>query len=249
MLRGMLRRIQEAEAKLDAPGPHLVGLREPAAYTRFFGPIPLTKPADRSGEETEPYPSTAVLVDPAAYLTPNFPGTGNVIVGNNQNFWWVDTHVASYVSWTYTSNPDAGTYTIPVDPAPFAGLFDPAIAQNGGAVMLNNFATTPQYGITGGVGDRAARRPRLCFDIDLYDLTRGRSITDGRIGAESFVGGMYGPKVNPRIGLWEHGTEIEPRVYVTECSMSDVLNEDDIAEVASVGVWLSITFTGHTVRV
>lgn len=130
--------------------------------------------------------------------------------------------------------------TAPVAGKAQAGLYDPAIAANGGAIVLNNFAGTQQF--TG-----APVHPRICCEIDIYDRTRSRSLTSGRVPIETFAGGNYGFKKLHHENVFERGTQLEPRLYVTECRMMSIMDQTAVYLAANVKVYVSMVFKGYTV--
>lgn len=314
IIQGALSRIVAMDRALNSPGQHGPAQRRPKCLCATWGPIS-SQTARRHGSAG--FEFLAPLVDPAVYLTPNYPSTVNPIVSEG-TFWWCETGLYSDLSWTYTDQPkiintdvtastvtdnplsavattinvvDGTVYpasgyvlidteiiqytgtgattltgctrgallstaashvqgstvysltnlTAPVAGVAAAGLFDPAIDSNGGAIILNNFGGNQQF-------SGAPVHPHLCCEIDLYDRTRGRSITSGRVPAETFMGGNYGFKKLSTPMSFEHGTEIEPRLYVTEAQMMAIMDETAVYLAASVAIYVTIVFKGFQVK-
>ena len=244
ILQGLLTRIDDADRRLNSPGQQGPQGRKPQSLCVTWGPIGLQSPRR---EGTVGFYGKAPLVSPGTYLTPNYPTTVNPFVATPGPFYWCSTGVYADFGWTYT----AAIARAPVA-GPQAGLFDPAIAQNGGGIVLNNFAGTQQFK-QGGIfsppppGPAAPVRPRICAEIDVYDKTRGRSLTSGRVPVETFAGGAYGFKCLPEPLRFERGTQIEPRLYVTECGMTDALNADAYYDIADVKVYVTMVMKGYNV--
>lgn len=233
ILQGLLTRLDDADRKLNSPGQQGPQGRKPQALCVTWGPIGLQTPRR---EGTVGFYGKAPLVSPGTYLTPNYPSTVNPFVATPGPFYWVSSGVYSDFGWTYTASPAPDT---PVA-GKQAGLFDPAIEKNGGGIILNNFAGTQQF-----VG--APVHPRICAEIDIYDKTRGRSLTSGRVPLETFTGGAYGFKNLPEPLRFERGTQIEPRLYVTECAMTSVLDTNDYYDVSDVKVYVTMVMKGYNV--
>lgn len=250
ILQGLLTRIDDADRRLNSPGQQGPQGRKPQVLCVTWGPIGLQAPRR---EGTVGFLGKAPLVSPGTYLTPNYPTTVNPFVATPGPFYWCSTGVYADFGWTYTSSvpPLSPGGRVPVA-GPQAGLFDPAIAQNGGGIVLNNFAGTQKF-TQGGPGNsvtpfpKAPAKPRICAEIDVYDKTRGRSLTSGRVPVEVFTGGAYGFKCLPEPLRFERGTQIEPRLYVTECGMTSVLDADAYYDVADVKVYVTMVMKGYNV--
>lgn len=194
---------------------------------------------------------TTVVTD----STTAFPASGTILIGSEQINYTAKT-ATDFTGCTRGANGTTAAshadedpvYSLtpiatgPVNTLPVAGLYDPALAQNGGGIILNNFTGTPQF-------SGATVRPRVGVEVDIYDKTRGRSITNGRISPEPFTGGSYGFKKIP-LTAFPHGSEIEPRLYVTECRMMallDLVTPTDWSKI-QVAAWVNITFKGYSVK-
>lgn len=130
--------------------------------------------------------------------------------------------------------------TAPVAGVPQSKLFAPAIPSNGGGIILNNFAGTQQF-------SGAPVHPRICATVNVYDRTRNRSIGDRAQPIENYCAGGYGFKKIKQT-TFEHGTELEARLYVTECRMTDIMDDTATYLAADVGVYVTMVFKGFTIR-
>lgn len=234
ILQGLLTRIDDADRRLDSPGQQGPMGRKPQSLCVTWGPIGLQAPRR---EGTTGFLGLAPLVSPGTYLTPNYPTQVNPFVATPGPFYWVSSGVYADFGWTYTTSP--GRHLAPVA-GKQAGLFDAAIQNNGGGIVLNNFAGTQQFA-------GAPVHPRICAEIDIYDKTRGRSLTAGRVPLETFTGGAYGFKKLPEPLRFERGSQIEPRLYVTECGMTTALDSDDYYNAADVKVYVTMVMKGYNV--
>jgi hypothetical protein len=237
VLQAIVARQEAAIAAMDSPASHVPSRMQPRAFCATWGPLGL-QTARRVGAVG--FEGKASLVDPATYLTPNFPALVNMLVGQFGPFLWSSFNMFANISWTYRAVPVPFS-SVPVNPLPAARLFEPAISANGGGMVLDNFAGR-QPGLSA-----AFETPRVSVDIDLYDKKRGRSITSGRMPAETFVGGTYGDKLLGEPCVFEHGTELEPRLYVNEIAMGSALNTNQLYDPASVAAWVHLVIRGHTV--
>lgn len=196
--------------------------------------------------------SAVATTIPTVAATTNFPASGFILIdaeiiqytGKGANSFTGATRGVN--GSTAATHADLATIsslvdlTAPVAGIPQAGLFDPAIQNNGGAIILNNFAGTQQF--TG-----APVHPRICCEIDIYDRTRSRSLTSGRVPIETFMGGNYGFKKLPHEMVFERGTQLEPRLYVTECRMMSIMDQTAVFLAANVKVYVSMVFKGYTI--
>lgn len=251
-VRGLLacKRDQVADLnnKLDENGwtPDLsgatVGRRRPLAFSRIFGPIGL-QTTRRVGVTA--FKGLATLVQPNTFILPT---TRNIITGRNTTFFWTGVHAVSYLSWTYTAQPDERAPTVPLATGglPAGNLFDPVIEKNGGAqLLLNNSGFSFTSADANLLGQDDPGKPKLCFQIELYDKRRGRFVSDGRLPGEMFATGGYGPKELGAPVRVDPDSEIEPRVYVTECRMNSFLDTAANYNVASVACWINLVLRGY----
>ncbi len=189
------------------------------------------------GTSATGFDALATLTNPAV---PILPRNTNILTTREAAFYWCSTNVAGFVSWTYTSDPAYAGLPTPINATPVGDIFDSVFSNNGGAQVLNNFANPPVAS--------AYKPPKICFDIELYDRKRGRSITDGRVPAEIFLGGGYEFK-NVGAGVpvrFDVDTEIEPRVYINECRMSSpALDTNTPFNASSVQCYLNIVWKGY----
>lgn len=117
------------------------GKKIPYCYSKLYGPISLQATRHVSGAvgflKLAPLVSTSV---------PVLPRNTNILVGQDIAFYWSSVNVYGYYSWTYTTDPGLPVVVPPVaqviDPRPAGDIYDSVIANNGGAVMLQNFSNT-----------------------------------------------------------------------------------------------------------
>ena len=218
-----------------------VGRRRPMAFSRIFGPIGL-QTTRRVGATA--FKGLAALVQPNTFILPT---TTNIITGRNTTFYWQSMHAVSYLSWTYTAQPPTLGLE-PVNPLPAGDLFDPVIEKNGGAqLLLNNSGFSFTNANSNLLGNDFPGPPKLCFEVELYDKRRGRYVSDGRLPSEMFTTGAYGPKELGSVVRVDPDTEIEPRVYITECRMNTALDTATTFNVASVACWINMVLRGYAV--
>ncbi len=227
-----------------APAYSGSGTSKGMAISRFYGPIPVVLP----GNNALIYPTgfltavpPGVVADGDARL-PSYPSKYPLLAGEWGHFLCTRVSFNSYVSLTYKPF-DAAPENLATDPLPAGDLFG-SVENNGGAICLNNWANSPQGGAA------TVTRPHLCAELDIYNLTDGYSLTQGPIGAEIFLGGFSGETHLPEAAVLRRGTEIEPRLYVTDFRLGDFFMQEDNAdyiENVQVAAWVNVTFIGHTV--
>jgi len=213
------------------------GQARPMAVSRFFGPIYVTNPGDNPDLYPEGIPNSVINTD--NYVLPNYPSVYPALAGEWGHFVCSRITFNSYVSITYKPWVGAPANLATVDLAAGA-LFAPT-SQNGGAINLNNWSDAAQ--------DNTVTRPHLCAELDLYNNTEGYSLTQGRAGMEMFVGGFAGETHFPTPAVWRRGTEIEPRLYVTDFRLGDFFMQEDIEDYidnVQAVAWVNVTFIGHT---
>lgn len=224
-----MNRADELAFRLGIPAlsDQAPGKEEPMMFSCLYGPIGMqaTRNTDAGG-----FYSLAPLVTPG---TPYLPRDTNPLTGHDQSFMWTDTNVAAFINWQYTTDPDLDV-TVPLIGAneSLGDIFDPVIGDHGGAQVWQNFSQA------------FPDQPRICFELDLYDVKRGRSITNGRIPGEVFIGGAWEFKRSFGPMRWDPDTQIEPRLYITEVKMTPALDTDTAYEAARVGVYLNLCFRG-----
>lgn len=240
--------VSDANNKLDDLGwtPDLsgstIGRRRPAAFSRLFGPIGLQATRHVAGKVG--FLKLAPIVQPNTFILPT---TTNIITGRNSTFFWKSTHITSYLSWTYlTASPDP-LNPRPFTPVPAGNLLSPVFDTNGGGqLFLNNSGFSFTAAASYLLGQDDPGQPKLCFEVELYDKRRGRLLSDGRLPGEMFATGGFGPKELCNAVRIDPDTEIEPRVYVTECRMTRYLDQSDQNYLdSSVACWINLVFKGY----
>ena len=220
-----------------------IGRRRPVAFSRVYGPIGMQ--AARNIPGAPGFLGNAPVVQPNTAILPT---TGNILTGRDTTFFWTSAHVVSYLSWTYTEQTFTGILH-PVNPLPAGPLFSPVIQQNGGAqLLLNNSGFSFTSADSFMLGQDNGGKPKLCFEIELYDKRRGRFVSDGRLPGEMFATGAYMPKELGAPVRVDPDSEIEPRIYVTECRMTDFLDSPAIPSpytAASVACWINLVLRGY----
>jgi hypothetical protein len=226
-----LNRVNDLVQRLGVPAmaDQYPGKQEPSMFSCIYGPITLqaTRRLDTAG-----FDLLAPLVTPQ---TPVLPRDANPVTGHDYAFYWMDWNVAGFVQWGWTEDPGDALLPVPIDPTPLGDIFDPVLGANGGAQIWQNFSNSLAF----------LSQPRICFEIDLYDKKKGRSITNGRLPSEIVCGGAFEFKKAFGPTRWDPDTEIEPRVYITEVKMSPRLDTDSAFEAAQVQVFLNIAFRGY----
>lgn len=230
-----------------------IGRRRPLAFSRVYGPIGMQ--ATRNIPGAPGFLGNAPVVQPNTFILPT---TNNILTGRNTTFFWTGVHAVSYISWTYTAPIDPaynGGTNVPVNPLPAGDLFAPVFEKNGGAqLLLNNSGFSFTSADSFLLGQDNPGKPKLCFQLELYDKRRGRLINDGRLPGEMFATGGYGVKELGHAVRVDPDTEIEPRVYITECRMTQLLEQPATVgppaypapySVASVACWINLVFKGY----
>lgn len=220
-----LNRAQDVVERLGVPAmsDQYAGKNEPAAFSCWYGPIPMqaTRHVGSIG-----FDALAPLVTPS---TPYLPRDTNPLTGADRSFMLMDWNTSAYLQWGYKQDPG---FAAPIDPAPLGDIFDPVLGANGGGQLLQNFS------------DAFVNKPRVCFEIDLYDKKRGRSMTNGRIPGQVALGGHYEFKRQFGPMRWDPDTEVEPRVFITEMKTTSALSTTQAYEAAQVAVYLNLVFRG-----
>lgn len=238
LLQGAVARVAGLRELVHSPrgGGYDPQQQKPAVYVAHYGPIGL-QTARRYGSTG--HEALATLVDPGVYLTPN---DGDNVVSASGVFRLCSMAMFSSLSWTYTTATGGG-WNHPVDPKAAGGLLEPVRPQNGGAIIFNNFSGRQNLAGT----STTWVRPRLCVEVDFWDMTRGVSVSGGIVPAETLVAGHYGFQELPEPMDFPHGTALQPRVYVTECRMGDTLDGTTRYNAASVAAWLQIVMKGFII--
>lgn len=220
-----------------------IGRRRPVAFSRVYGPIGMQ--ATRNIPGAPGFLGNAPVVQPNTFILPT---TTNILTGRDTTFFWTSAHVVSYLSWTYTEPTFTGILH-PVNPLPAGPLFSPVIERNGGAqLLLNNSGFSFTSADSFMLGQDNGGKPKLCFEIELYDKRRGRFVSDGRLPGEMFATGAYMPKELGAPVRVDPDSEIEPRIYITECRMTDFLDSPAFPSpyaAASVACWINLVLRGY----
>lgn len=230
-----MNRVDDMVERIGVPAlfDQYPGKIEPTIFSCIYGPIPML--ATRTIAAGTGFDKLAALVSTS---TPFLPRDANPLTGANHSFKWTDWNVAGFLQWGYDAAPGLAA-PVPIDTQPLADIFDP-VFDNGGAQIVQNFSQA--FAIATGT---TGNPPRICFEIDLYDRKRGRSITNGKVPSQVLLGGAYEFKSIFGPMRWDPDTEIEPRVYITEVKMTDDLVTDAAFNAAQVAVYLNICFRGY----
>ena len=208
------------------------GKSVPWVFSKWYGPISPQVPRNVGVAGADAF---APLVTPARFVLPR--GT-NVLTGRDAAFYWCSTNVATYVNWTYAPGAAPFFPGAPVAAGPNGDIFDAAIEMNGGAQMCMDNTNAFTRGAVPGSA------LRVCFELDLYDRKRGRSLTDGRIPSEVIMGQMMENKSTIWPLRFDVDTEIEPRIYITE--VNGFIQGDAVAYPHNqVTVFINLAFFGY----
>lgn len=208
------------------------GRMQPRCFTRLYGPLSLTT-ARRDGEIG--FEGLAAVAEPAQFVLPR---NGNIKVGRFGSFVWMETSVNAYLSWTYNTDPGiAGNQKVFTT---FGDIFDPVIASNGGAMVMNNFRwTDPGVGVTDFV-------PIVSFDLALYDKLRGRYLHDGqKLPINLFSGQGYCNKKTGQDSRFDPDSEIEPRLFINDIRVNNTMATSQWFNASNFKVYVSLTFKGR----
>ncbi|NBT35338.1 MAG: hypothetical protein EBT03_07340 [Betaproteobacteria bacterium] len=240
-INALRNKIADVNALLDKPALYdqYPGRAQPFAFTRLYGPLPLTTarrmPSALGGTGFE---LLAPLADSAAYVTPR---NGNVKVGRYGSFVWTSTSIFSYVSLTYSADPGLpGNY----ETFPSTGdIFDPVLTNNGGALACNNLLyVNPET----NVALPESRAINISFDLGLYDKLRGRFLHDtDRMPPHFFSGQNFSNRRLVEPIRFDDNTEIEPRLYVNEIRAGTLLDTDQAYNAAMFKAYVMLTFFGR----
>lgn len=242
-------RIADINERLDRPAmlDQYPGRAVPFAFTRLYGPLPLTTArrvtADLPGGTG--FQLSATLADPSDFYLPR---NGNVKVGRYGSFVWTNAAIFSYLSWTYSADPG-----LDVPPGPYAtfpqvgDIFDSVIPNNGGALAFNNNVSIPfERYITNLDPPNILGLGNISFDIGLYDKLRGRFLHDtDRMPAQFFSGQNV---VNRPLGQeirFDDNTELEVRLYLNEFRLGAALDTNQAFDAAQVRGYVMFTMLGR----
>lgn len=248
-------RLADLNAKLNRPAmlDQYPGRAVPYAFTRMYGPLPLTTARRLSSAQGGAgFEKLATVVTPSDFYLPR---NGNINVGRYGSFVWTNASIFSYLSLTYSADP--GISFEPFGAAPFLSvktfaqegdIFDSVLDNNGGAISFDGNSYIPpekwyNFPYTGAplryTGD-------ICFDIGLYDKLRGRFLHDqDRVTSMLFSGKSV---VNKPLGQeirFDANTELEPRIYLNEFRMGAMLDTDQAFNAAQARAYIAVVFLGR----
>lgn len=225
-------KVSDLASKLNAPAAldQYPGRRVPYAFSRLYGPIPPT--TARRNDPAVGFEGFAPLAQPSEFILPR---NGSIKVGQIGSFFWQETNVYAYLSWTYSADP--GTAVVATFPS--AGdIFDNVVEENGGAVAFNNFRYFSSFNALRG-------RNYINFDLGLYEKTRGRFLHDqDRMPVNVFAGQNFANRKVAQPIRFDPNTELEPRIYVNELRLASALDTDQAFNAAQVKAYIFITFHG-----
>jgi hypothetical protein len=239
-LFALQQQVDELEREINETGgmPQYPGKTVPWAFSALYGPIPIL--ATRRNDSGA---GTVHLAPLVSTTTPYLPRNRNLLVGRDGAYYWCAANVAGYYSWTYTSDPGTSVAVpaiVPVRNA-VADIFDPVFPNNGGAEGLQNFAAFCCSGFA---------NPHVCFEVDLYDKKRGRSLTDGKCPPEPFMGLTYGFQEFDSPQRFQEDTELEPRLFVTDAGVLGAISAPDtdaVYNASSVAFYVNLALRGYRV--
>ncbi len=237
-IRMMRDRVARLTKKLGASAymDQYAGKTIPQAFSALYGPISLQTPR-RVG--TTGFYGEAALIDPAQFIIPR---DGTWKTGREGAFHWCGSSATAYLTWTRTdANGDGG----PTVALPAGDIYTPVFENNGGAMAFHNLIDIKFSPDLNGAGATELIAPSIHFDIDLYDKKRGRSITDGRVPAETFFAGTLGFKPEDEL-RWDVDTEVEPRLYVNQARVPNMDTSATIFADARVSFYVMLTMHGYT---
>lgn len=215
----------------------------PFAFTRLYGPVGPTSPR-RDSVGGVGFEGLAPVANSSQFVLPR---NGNIKVGRFGSFVWCETQVTTYLSWTYASAP--GAPEVPINVRSFGTLvgdiFDNVRENNGGAmVMQNNRFVNELYGSV--IPASNADTPNASYEWGFYDKLRGRFLHDNdRLPSQLFWGQNFANKKTAEGVRFDANTEIEPRLYVNEVRMREVLSTNQAYNAAQVRVYVVLTLKGR----
>ena len=227
-------KVSDLADRLNSPAAldQYPGRRVPYAFSRIYGPIGPTTPRRGNLGGFEEF---APLVQPSQFILPR---NGTIKVGQIGSFLWQETSVYAYLSWTYSADPN-----LPGNQATFTAagdIYDNVIPNNGGALAFNNFRF-----IEGTSGGTFPLSPDVSFDLGLYEKTRGRFLHDrDRMPINVFAGQNFANRKVAQPIRFDPNTELEPRIYINEVRMGNILDTNQAFNAAQVKVYLFVTFHG-----
>lgn len=165
------------------------------------------------------------------------PYRGVFFVNREGPFYWTQTNAVGYVSLTYDADPGNGGVVFGDTVGPVGDIFDPVLANNGGAETLNYFYSNVQY----------EDKPNICFDLELFDTKRSRRLHEGHLPPQVITAQGFANKRNASEMRLDPNTEVEPRVRLLEVRPGDLLDTDQAYDAAQVQFYLNLIFIGYKV--
>jgi hypothetical protein len=239
------------------------GKQVPTIISRWFGPIAMTTTRRGSAADNDPqFEISANLVQPSQYTLPKFP----LQVPSDRSFEWHGVHAAALLSWTWKTGSTLNVNSPPVTPLLIhpqenKSYLDSVLDANGGGQWFLNFsgfAMTDRCLNMTNVQSDGVGYCKFCWELELYDRRRGRSLTEGPIPAEAFSPGAWGTKPVDDRPIFDADTEVEPRLFVRELRMTSLLDNSiapqapspfaTIFDEANVSVFLNVALTGRLIR-
>ncbi len=229
---------------LAVPSPYDQGPGRviPGSLPVLFGPLPLTTPVRQTAAGLTAqtgFETLAALANPAKFVVPR---GGDILIDREFSFRVNSMSAFGFVNWGYKSNPG---FSVPyTNPNGVGDILDavgpvPAVGPNGGAMPMDFFggtfstASTPQPNL-----------PNISFEVELYDRVRGRRLHENRLTSEMFAGGRYAHKKTASPIVFEQGSKLEPRLFVSEIRMGSILDGVAAYSAASVKAYVMLVFKG-----
>lgn len=209
----------------------------PYSIPVLFGPLPLTA-AGRPGAITGQtgFETQAPLAKPSEYVVPR---NGDILIDREFSFHCHSINAYGFVNWGYKADPG---FPVPLVNASGVGdIFDSVLNDNGGAMPLDFFGGTFSCLTDSGTNPNL---PNISFEIELYDRLRGRRLHDARLPSEMLQGGRLAQALRSSPMVFEKGSKLEPRLFVTEIRMGSVLDQAEAFNAASVKAWVCLVFKG-----
>lgn len=235
--------VADLNAILDSPAAldQFPGREQPYMFSRMWAGLPLTTPR-RSAVSTG-FEKLATVTNPSAYVLPR---EGSIKVGRIGSFVWEATDINTYISatWSADENSTLGVHTRAFSNGT-ADIFSSVVDSNGGALLNNNNRFVDILFGEEATPDVAADLVNTCFEIGLYDKLRGRYLHDGdRLPSAVFSGQTAAARNNGEPIRFDPNSDIEPRLYVNEIRMREVLDTDALFNAFLFKAYVHITFRG-----
>lgn len=234
-------KIRDLNDLLDAPAAfdEYDGRIIPMGYTRVFGPLPLTTPRRYDDDANNGFEKLATLASTTTFYTPRAPG--NITIDRRGTFRWLETSLSTYINWTWSSNQGLGSTTQKAFSSQ-GDIFDDVVTDNGGALVMNNNLFLPYAVDNGNVPND---QPNVSFELGLFDKVRGRYLHDGqKLPSALFSGQTFTNRDNPEGIPFPAGADIEPRLFVDEIRIRDVLNTDTLYNAVQFKAFVVLSMLG-----